>query len=150
MGIPILGDLFKEVLGSVKDVVSEVVVDKDKKNELLYKLKELEDKGNERFHDELMGQIEVNKIEAAHTSVFVAGWRPAVGWISAIGLGWTFVVAPFAETLARWAGWTGQMPEVDTGSLMTLTLGMLGIGAQRSWEKHKGVATGNMTTKNTK
>lgn len=137
MGIPIIGD----IIGAVKDVISEVVVDKDKKNELNVRLQELADKADDRFHQELMGQIEVNKVEAAHPSIFVAGWRPAVGWISAIGLGWQFVLAPFAETVARWLGWLGQMPVVDTESLMMLVLGMLGIGAQRSFEKFKGVDT---------
>jgi hypothetical protein len=137
MGIPILGD----IIGFAKDLVSEVVVDKDKKNELNFKLQELADRADERFHQELMGQIEVNKVEAAHPSVFVAGWRPAVGWISAVGLGWQFVLSPLAETVAKWFGWTGQMPVVDTESLMMLVLGMLGIGAQRSFDKYKGVDT---------
>ena len=86
MKIPILGD----IISSVKDLVSEVIVDKDKKNELMVRLQDLEDKADERFHQELMGQIEVNKIEAAHPSIFVAGWRPAIGWISAAGIGWQF------------------------------------------------------------
>jgi hypothetical protein len=137
MKIPIIGD----IVGAVKDLVSEVVVDKDKKNELNVRLQELADKADDRFHQELMGQIEVNKVEAAHPSIFVAGWRPAVGWISAVGLGWQFVLSPFAETVARWSGWTGTMPVVDTESLMMLVLGMLGIGAQRSFEKFKGVDT---------
>lgn len=137
MKIPIIGDIIDAVGG----IVSEVVVDKDKKNELNMRLQELADKADERFHEELMGQIEVNKVEATHPSVFVAGWRPAVGWISAVGIGWQFVLAPFSETLARWAGWTGQMPVVDTESLMMLVLGMLGIGAQRSFDKMKGVPT---------
>lgn len=137
MKIPIIGD----IVGAVKDLVSEVVVDKDKKNELNVRLQELADKADDRLHQQLMGQIEVNKVEAAHPSIFVAGWRPAVGWISAIGLGWQFVLAPFAETIARWLGWMGTMPVVDTESLMMLVLGMLGIGAQRSFEKFKGVDT---------
>lgn len=134
MAIPIIGD----IIGAVKDLVSEVVVDKDKKNELNVRLQELADKTDQRFHEELMGQIEVNKVEAAHPSVFVAGWRPAVGWISAVGLGWQFVLAPFTELTARWFGWTGVMPVVDVDSLMMLVLGMLGIGAQRSYDKMKG------------
>lgn len=137
MGIPIIGD----IINAVKDVVSEVVVDKDKRAELNVRIQELADKADERFHEELMGQIEVNKVEAAHPSVFVAGWRPAVGWISAVGLGWQFVLAPFTEALARFAGWSGQMPVVDSEALMMLILGMLGIGAQRSFDKTKGVDT---------
>lgn len=144
MGIPIIGD----VIGLVKDLAGKAIVDKDKKNEILFKLQELEDKADARFHEELMGQIEVNKIEAQHSSLFVAGWRPSVGWVCAVGLGWQFVLSPFAETLARFSGWAGNMPVVDTENLLMLVLGMLGIGAQRSFEKVKGVATNDMTTKN--
>ena len=137
MGIPIIGD----IIGAVKDIVGEVVVDKDKKNELNVRLQELADKTDQRFHEELMGQIEVNKVEAAHSSIFVAGGRPAGGWISAVGLGWQFVLSPFTETVSRWFGWVGEMPSVDTESLMMLVLGMLGIGAQRSFDKMKGTGT---------
>ena len=137
MKIPILGD----IISSVKDLVSEVIVDKDKKNELMVRLQELEDKADERFHQELMGQIEVNKVEAAHSSIFVAGWRPAIGWISAVGLGWQFVLAPFTETIAKFFGWVGEMPVVESEALLMLVLGMLGIGAQRSFDKIKAVDT---------
>lgn len=137
MGLPIIGD----IIDAVKDLASEVIVDKDKKNEVFVRLEELRDKADQRFHDELMAQTEVNKVEAAHPSLFVAGWRPAVGWVGAIGLGWAFVLSPFAETVSRWFGWTGAMPVVDSGTLLTLILGMLGIGAQRSFEKVKGVET---------
>jgi len=137
MGIPILGD----VISAVKDLVSEVIVDKDKKNELQVRLQELSDKADQRLHEELMAQTEVNKVEAAHPSVFVAGWRPAIGWVSAVGLGWSFVLSPFTEFAARLFGWMGKMPVVPTDTLLTLVLGMLGIGAQRSFEKYKGVQT---------
>ena len=89
----ILGDLIKPV----KDVVSEVIVDKYKKNEINLKLQELVDKADERYHDELMGQIEVNKEEARHASIFVAGWRPFIGWVGGVGLGYNFVLAPFIK-----------------------------------------------------
>jgi len=146
MGIPILGD----IISAVKDLASEVIVDKDKKNEVLVKLKELEDQADARFHEELMGQIEVNKIEAAHPNIFVAGWRPAIGWISAVGLGWQFVVAPFVETAARFFGWLGKMPVIDAELLLTLVLGMLGLGAQRSFDKAKGVGTKGVSKTQTK
>lgn len=137
MKIPILGD----IISSVKDLVSEVIVDKDKKNELMVRLQDLEDKADERFHQELMGQIEVNKIEAAHPSIFVAGWRPAIGWISAAGIGWQFVLAPFIGTIAKFFGWMGELPVVESETLLMLVLGMLGIGAQRSFDKFKSTDT---------
>lgn len=135
MGIPIIGD----IIGAVKDLASEVIVDKDKRNEINIRLQELEDKANERLHQELMGQIEINKVEAAHANVFVSGWRPFIGWTGGAGLAWNFVIGPFAEFVARLFDWTGKMPELDTGQLMTLILAMLGIGAQRTYEKVKNV-----------
>ena len=144
MGIPIIGD----IIGAVKDLAGKAIVDKDKKNEILFKLQELEDKADQRFHEELMGQIEVNKVEAASSSVFVAGWRPFIGWVGGVGLAYSFVLSPFIEFIARARGYGGEMPMPDSGQLMTLILGMLGVGAMRSYEKVKGVATGDMTTKN--
>ena len=144
MGIPIIGD----IIGIVKDLAGKAIVDKDKKNEILYKLQELEDKADQRFHEELMGQIEVNKVEAASSSVFVAGWRPFIGWVGGVGLAYSFVLSPFIEFIARANGYVGDMPMPDAGQLMTLILGMLGVGAMRSYEKVKGVATNDMTTKN--
>lgn len=140
MGIPFIGDL----IDGVKDLISEVIVDKDKRNEINLKLRELEDTALARYHEELMGQIEVNKQEAASGSVFVAGWRPFIGWVSGAGVAWTFVVGPLAEWVSRLFGWMGKMPELDTGQLMALVLAMLGIGAQRTVEKVKGVSTNTM------
>ena len=78
MGIPIIGDL----ISGVKDLVSEVIVDKDKRLEINYKLQELESRAEDRLHQELMAQAETNKVEAQHESLFVAGWRPFIGWVS--------------------------------------------------------------------
>src|SRR3546814_2128891 len=90
MAIPIIGD----IINAVKDVVSEVVVEKDKKNELNVRLQELEDKANERLHEEVMAQSEVNKVEAAHPSIFVAGWRPFIGWGCGCAFIYSAILAP--------------------------------------------------------
>jgi len=80
-----------------------------------------------------LAQTEINKIEAGHRSLFVAGWRPAIGWICAIGLGMTFLVNP----ILQWA--TGEVgPELPLDVIMELVLGMLGLGALRTFEKMKG------------
>lgn len=134
MAIPFIGD----IIGAIKDVVSEVVVDRDKRDELNFRLQELADKADERNYELQMGQIEVNKVEAASTNWFVAGWRPFIGWVSGFGVAWTFVLGPFAEFLARLAGWTGKMPTLDVGQLMVLVTSMLGLGVLRSYDKVKG------------
>lgn len=83
-------------------------------------------------------QVELNKIEAGHRSVFVAGWRPAVGWVCAIGVGWAYLGHPlFLWAAALWAPGL-QPPVIHTDSLFELVLAMLGMAGLRSFEKAKG------------
>lgn len=93
------------------------------------------------------GQIEVNKVEAAHQSTFVAGWRPAVGWVSVAGLAYNFLAHPFllwAWALLQASGWVPAdlmpPPPVDVEALLVLLGGILGLGVYRTAEKVKGVA----------
>lgn len=86
---------------------------------------------------ESIAQAEINKAEAAHQSVFVAGWRPMIGWVCAVGFGWTFVVLPVVTWVAAAFGVTVTLPAIDNG-LFELTMGMLGMGALRSFDKWKG------------
>jgi len=92
----------------------------------------------------VQGQLEINKVEASHGSIFVAGWRPAIGWVCGIALAWNFVVQP----LLLWSAWLfpeiapdiSTAPKLDTGELRTVLLGMLGLGGLRTYEKRLGVA----------
>ena len=135
----LLGGILKDLISPVTDILGEVIVDKDKKNEINYKIQELIDKADQRYHEQMLGQIEVNKQEAQHASIFVAGWRPAIGWISAAGIGYTFVLAPFIEFVARAVfSYNGVMPMPDTGQLMALVTAMLGVAGLRSYDKKAG------------
>jgi hypothetical protein len=99
----------------------------------------------------VQGQLEINKVEAQHGSLFVAGWRPAVGWICGIALGWNFIVHP----MLLWIAFVvpdipvdlSTAPQLDTGELMTVLLGMLGLGGLRTYEKRVGVARTKMGDK---
>jgi hypothetical protein len=99
----------------------------------------------------VQGQLEINKVEAQHGSIFVAGWRPAVGWICGIALGWNFIVHP----MLLWIAFVvpdipvdlSTAPQLDTGELMTVLLGMLGLGGLRTYEKRVGVARTKMGDK---
>lgn len=98
------------------------------------------------------GQIEVNKAEAQHPSLFVSGWRPAVGWVCVLALSYQFLLYPmmtWAWAYMQALDWipvrVGEMeltppPMLDTGALYTVLLGILGLGTMRSVEKAKGVA----------
>jgi len=87
----------------------------------------------------IQGQIDTNKVEAANPNMFVAGWRPYIGWVCGTGFAIQFVVAPIAEWGAALAGHPVKFPELDMGTLLTLLGGMLGIGGLRTYEKTKGV-----------
>ncbi len=88
-----------------------------------------------------VGQMQVNAQEAQHSSIFVAGWRPFVGWVCGLALAYHFIAQPFANWIAFLAGTDLKgMPEMDMGELMTVLLGMLGLGGMRSYEKRNGVA----------
>ena len=80
-------------------------------------------------------QAELNKIEATHRSIFVAGWRPAVGWICALGLAFAFIGNPLLE---RFVG--GEPVEVPLDMILELVIAMLGMGALRTVEKLQGRA----------
>jgi len=80
-------------------------------------------------------QSETNTAEAQNSSIFVSGWRPAIGWIGAAGLAYQYVVRPFAYG----AGWH-DLPALDS-TLIELVFAMLGMGGLRTYEKIKGVAS---------
>jgi hypothetical protein len=89
----------------------------------------------------LQGQIETNKAEAGHSSVFVAGWRPYIGWVSGIGLTWEFIVRPAATWgLAHAGAPIVDLPAMHAAELFPLVFAMLGVSASRTIEKVKGVA----------
>ena len=85
------------------------------------------------------GQMEVNKAEAQHHSIFVAGWRPAIGWVCAAAFAFKFVVGPSAAVLMSMAGHPIVLPEFDFSEMSTILLGMLGLGTLRTVEKIKKV-----------
>jgi len=84
---------------------------------------------------QITGQMEINKVEAASSSLFVSGWRPSIGWICGAGFAVQFVIGPLAEWGAALAGHPVKFPQMDTGTMMPLLIGMLGLGGLRTAEK---------------
>ena len=84
--------------------------------------------------------MEVNKVEAAHRTVFVAGWRPFIGWTCGSAFAMHFVLLPLLQVVAMYADFTPPTIAFDMESLLTVMLGMLGLGGMRTYEKMKGVA----------
>ena len=122
----ILGSL----IGPATQLLDKVIEDKDQKAALAHEIATMA----ERHAQELAkGQLEVNKVEAAHHSIFVSGWRPCIGWVCALGLLYNTILS---NILGIWV----EVPEIDTTLLVPVMMGMLGLGAMRSYEKVQGVS----------
>ncbi len=87
-----------------------------------------------------LAQIEVNKVEASNSNIFVSGWRPAIGWSCAFGFFWLFIGHPLADWILHLNGVEQELPKIDADVLMELTFGMLGMAGLRTFEKLKGIA----------
>lgn len=86
------------------------------------------------------GQLEVNKVEGASSSLFVAGWRPAIGWICGFTIGFKYIAAPLLVMTASTIGHPITLPIIDSSELWPVLMGMLGLGGMRTVEKLKGAA----------
>ncbi len=92
---------------------------------------------------QITAQLEINKEEAKHKSVFVAGWRPFIGWVCGIGVLYSFIIQPLLITLLTAFNLVQDfnVPDLATEHLFSLVLALLGMGGLRTWEKSKGVAS---------
>jgi hypothetical protein len=128
------------VIESVGKVASDLITTDKERLQL-----ELEGRKIDQATD--LAQMEVNKVEAASSSVFVAGWRPAIGWVGAAAMAYQFLLYPMLVWAWTWAQAEGYVPKevkpppmLDTDALWVILSGMLGIAGMRTWEKGKGVA----------
>lgn len=87
-------------------------------------------------------QLDVNAAEAANTSILVAGWRPAIGWICGFSFGWVFVLQPMLAFALVAIGHPIKLPDLDMSQMMPVLLGILGLGGMHSYERVKGVSKG--------
>ncbi len=88
----------------------------------------------------VQGQLDVNKAEAANSSIFVAGWRPFIGWVCGAAFAWNWIGLPIAKVASQFAGTIIQLGTADMSEMMPVLLGMLGLGAMRSYDKVKGTS----------
>jgi hypothetical protein len=125
-------------------LLDKFVADPKQKDEAKLKLLEMAQNGDlarlTAETDLAKGQLQINAEEAKSASLFVSGWRPAVGWVCVLGLTYTFFLRPLLEWYAVSHG-MASVPVLDMGDLITLLLGMLGLGSLRTAEKIKGVAS---------
>ena len=89
---------------------------------------------------QVVAQLEINAREAMHPSIWVAGWRPFVGWVGGLGLLYATIGQPVITWVGLIQGWPAP-PTLDTDLLWVVLSGMLGIGGMRTFEKTRGVAS---------
>tara|TARA_R110000803_G_scaffold77844_1_gene142717 strand:- start:694 stop:1077 length:384 start_codon:yes stop_codon:yes gene_type:complete len=121
--------ILSSLIGPVTGLLDKFIEDKDQKSALAHEIATMSSKFAQ---ESVLAQLEVNKVEAAHKSLFVSGWRPAIGWICGFALMYSTILAPI---LGIWF----TVPPVDSSLLTSVLMGMLGLGAMRTAEKVKGV-----------
>jgi len=126
-----------QIIGAAAPILDKFIEDKDAKNKIKAELEQ-----------SIIGlqaaQAAANIEQSKHSSIFVAGARPAIMWVCCLGLLTNFFIMPLAEwATSIWAPDT-PLPSLNSEELMTLTLALLGLGGMRSFEKSKGVARESM------
>ena len=128
--------MIEKLIGPVTGLLDKFIEDKDQKARLAHDLATMADQHAQEL---AKGQLEVNKVEAAHKSLFVAGWRPAVGWVCVLGMFGNFITIPFSNFVLALLGINIVIPLVPLETMMPVLMGMLGLGAMRSYEKKNAV-----------
>lgn len=122
------------LIPAVTSLLDKFIPDADERQKLAHEIATMSQK---MAHESAMIQVEVNKEEAKHRSSFVAGWRPFIGWTCGLALAYHFILQPILSLILVISGITVDLPEFDMSSLMTVLMGMLGLGGLRTYEKVK-------------
>ena len=128
--------ILPSLIEPISSLLDKFVENKDQKNLLAHRIATMAER---HAHELAKGQLEVNKVEAAHNNMFVAGWRPAVGWICAMGMAGNFILIPMANFILALVESEIVIPLIALSEMMPVLLGMLGLGAMRTVERAKGV-----------
>ena len=128
------------VATSLFGLIDELFTSDEERLAAKHKIIELEHQGR-------LAQLNVNTVEAAHRSVFVAGWRPFIGWVCGVAFLWAYIIQPSAAFFVVVSGLEVPLellPVIDIAGMLPVLLGMLGLAANRSYEKVKRVAAESM------
>ena len=128
--------MIDKLIGPVTGLLDKFIEDKDQKARLAHEVATMA----ENHAQELAkGQLEVNKVEAAHKSLFVSGWRPFIGWTCGLGMFGNFITIPFSNFVLALLSIDIVIPLVPLETMMPVLMGMLGLGAMRTYEKKNAV-----------
>ena len=129
--------MLQEFIAPVANLLGKFIPDETERLKLAHEIATLTQK---QAHEIAIAQIEVSKVEAASSSLFKSGWRPAIGWVCGTAFAYHFVLQPLLIFVMTYAGHPiPPLPEFDMASLMTVLGGLLGLGGLRTFEKYKGI-----------
>ena len=128
--------MIDNLIGPITGLLGKFIEDKDQKSALAHEIATMSQK---YAQESALAQIEINKVEAAHPSLFVSGWRPAVGWCCVFAMAGNFIIIPFSNFVLALLDQNVIIPLVPLETRMPVLMGMLGLGAMRTYEKKNAV-----------
>ena len=128
--------MIDKLIGPVTSLLDKFIPDADTKVKLAHEVATM---AQNHAQELAKGQLEVNKVEAAHNSLFVAGWRPFIGWTCGLGMFGNFITIPFSNFILALLEYDIVIPLVPLETMMPVLMGMLGLGAMRTYEKKNSV-----------
>jgi hypothetical protein len=123
------------LVGPISELLDKAIPDRDLKEKLAHDIATMAER---HTHEQVQAQLEINKTEAAHKNLFVAGWRPACGWVCVLGMAGNFLVIPLANMTLELLETGVVVPMIDLATMLPVLMGMLGLGGLRTLEKVKG------------
>jgi hypothetical protein len=127
--------MLSALIGPVSAILDKAIPDKDLKEKLAHEIATMAER---HTHEQVQAQLEINKAEAAHENLFVAGWRPACGWVCVFGMAGNFLIIPLANMTLELFETGVEVPMIDLSTMLPVLMGMLGLGGLRTFEKVKG------------
>ena len=129
--------MIDKLIGPVTGLLDKFIPDADTKAKLAHEVATM---AQNHAQELAKGQMEINAVEAANSNVFVSGWRPFIGWTCGLGMFGNFITIPFSNFVLALFGIDIVIPLVPLETMMPVLMGMLGLGAMRTYEKKSGVS----------
>ena len=128
--------MIEKLIGPVTGLLDKFIEDKDQKAKLAHEIATM----SQKYAQEIaQGQMAINQVEAASSSLMVSGWRPFIGWTCGFGMFGNFITIPFSNFVLALLGIDIVIPLVPLETMMPVLMGMLGLGAMRTYEKKNAV-----------
>ena len=129
--------MIDKLIGPITGLLDKFIPDADTKAKLAHEVATM---AEEHAQEIAKGQMEINAVEAANSNVFVSGWRPFIGWTCGLGMFGNFITIPFSNFVLALFEVNIVIPLVPLETMMPVLMGMLGLGAMRTYEKKSGVS----------